>query len=74
MALQWFTPVKRQNPLGKTEMNSLERIASRFFFSLGMMARITKTNTFILIKETVEDPQEKWSTNQLRIVTMQHGD
>lgn len=40
-------------------MNSLERIASRFFFSLGMMARITKTNTFILIKETVEDPQEK---------------
>lgn len=44
-------------------MNSLERTASRknldfFFFLLGHNSRITKTNTVILIKETVEEPGE----------------
>lgn len=43
-------------PNREIEMNTLERIASRkMFFSLGMIARITKTNTVILIKETVEE-------------------
>lgn len=77
MILQWFIPAKCQNPLWEMEMNSLERTASRkilIFFFLGHNSRITKTNTVILIKETVEEPWENWSTNQLLIATRQHWD
>lgn len=57
MILQQFIPAKCQRPLWEMQMNSLEWTASRkilVFFFLGHNSRITKTNTFILIRRLLK--------------------